>query len=138
MITEYKKPLPLPANPELTKPFWEAAKRHELVLPRCQKCGHFFWYPRQVCPVCLSPELEWAVVSGKGRLHTFTVVRQPANPAFNNDVPYIYAVVQLNEGPMMISNLVECSVEDAKVDMPVTVVFDEVTAEWTLVKFKPA
>ncbi len=138
MTTEYKKPLPLPANPELTKPFWEAAKRHELVLPRCKKCNHLFFFPREVCPVCLSPELEYAQVSGKGRLHTFTVVHQPGNPAFNDDVPYIYAVIQLDEGPRMISNLVDCSIEDAKVDMPVTVVFDDVTPEWTLVKFKPA
>ncbi len=138
MNTKYKKPLPRPEAPELTKPFWEATKRHELVLPRCKDCDHFFFYPREVCPVCLSPKLEYARVSGKGRLHTFTVVRQPVNPAFNDDVPYIYAVIQLDEGPRMVSNLVECSIEDAKVDMPVTVVFDDVTPEWTLVKFKPA
>ncbi|MBI4283567.1 MAG: Zn-ribbon domain-containing OB-fold protein [Chloroflexi bacterium] len=134
---KYKKPLPLLENPELTQPFWEAAKRHELVLPRCRKCGNFHFYPRHACPVCLSPELEYAPVSGKGRLYSFTVVRQPANPVFNDDVPYIYAVVQLNEGPMMVSNLVECRIEAAKVDMPVTAVFDDVTPEWTLVKFKP-
>ncbi len=138
MNTEYKKPLPRPANPELTKPFWEAAKRHELVLPHCKKCGDFFFFPREVCPVCLSPELEYVQVSGKGRLHSFTVVHQPGNPAFNDDIPYIYAVIQLDEGPRMISNMVECSLEDAKVDMPVNAVFDDVTPEWTLVKFKPA
>ena len=138
MTTEYKKPLPRPANPELTKPFWEAAKRHELVIPRCKKFDHFFFYPREVCPVCFSTELEYAPVSGNGRLHSFTVVHQPGNPAFNDDAPYIYAVVQLDEGPRMISNMVECSIEDAKIDMPVTVVFDDVTPEWTLPKFKPA
>ncbi len=137
MTTEYKKPVPRPEDSELTKPFWEATKRHELVMPRCKKCDHFFFFPRVVCPVCLSPDIEWVQVSGKGRLHTWTVVRQPAHPGFKDDVPYIYAVIQLDEGPRMISNLVECSLEDAKVDMPVTAVFDDITPEWTLVKFKP-
>ena len=137
MTTEYKKAIPRPEISELTKPFWEAAKRHELVIQRCKSCDSFFFFPRSACPECLSPEVEWVQVSGKGRLHTWTVVRQPAHPGFKDDVPYIYAMIQLDEGPRMISNLVECSLEDAKVDMPVTAVFDDITPEWTLVKFKP-
>lgn len=138
MTTEYKKPLPRPMHPELTKPFWEAAKRHELVMPRCKTCDHFFFYPREECPRCLSTNLEWAKVSGRGRLYSYTVVRQPANPAFNDDVPYVYAVVQLEEGPRMVSAVVDCPLEELRVDMPLVAVFDDVTPEWTLVKFKPA
>lgn len=138
MTSEYKKPLPRPLSPALTRPFWEAAKRQELVMPRCKRCDHLFWYPREECPQCLSNDLEWVKVSGRGRLHTFTVIRQPANPAFGDDVPYVYAVVQLDEGPRMVSNVVDCEVDQLRVDMPLMATFDAVTPEWTLVKFKPA
>jgi uncharacterized OB-fold protein len=82
--------------------------------------------------------LEWVQVSGRGRLHRFNIINQPANAAFRHDMPYVYAVVQLIEGPLMISNLVECELKAVSVGMPVEAVFDEVTSEWTLVKFKPA
>lgn len=138
MTTGYNRPLPRPPNTELTRPYWDAAKRHELMIPRCKMCDHFFFYPRSECPSCFSTEIEWTKVSGEARLHTFTIVRQPANPAFLEEVPYVYALVQLNEGPRMISNVVECDIDDVRVDMPLTVVFDDATPEWTLVKFKPA
>ncbi|MFQ6030300.1 MAG: Zn-ribbon domain-containing OB-fold protein [Dehalococcoidia bacterium] len=138
MTTEYNKPLPRPISVELTRPFWEAAKRHELVMPRCTKCDHFFFYPREECPRCFSRDIEWAKVSGNGRLHTYTIVHQPASPAFQEDAPHVYAVVQLDEGPRMISNIVECELDALQVDMPLVPAFDDVTPEWTLVKFKPA
>jgi uncharacterized OB-fold protein len=137
MATAYSKPVPRPLNPEWTKPFWEAAKRHELVMPRCKTCDQLFFYPRSECPRCLSDHVEWMKVSGRGHLHTYTVVYQPANAAFHDDTPYIYAVVQLNEGPRMVSNVVQCEIEAVRVDMPLEAVFDDVTPEWTLVKFKP-
>ena len=138
MTTGYNKPLPRPANPDLTKPFWEAAKRHELVMPRCKKCDHFFFYPREECPRCLSRDHEWSRVTGKGRLHSYTIIRQPANAVFREDGPHVYALVQLDEGPRMVTNIVECEFDDLQVDMPVEAVYDDVTPEWTLVKFKPA
>jgi len=138
MATASSKPLPRPISPELTRPFWEAAKRHELVMPRCTTCDHLFFYPRSECPRCLSNHLEWVRVSGRGRLHTYTIVYQPANAAFRDDTPYIYAVVQLDEGPRMVSNVVQCDLDAVKVDMPLEVIFDDVTPECTLVKFKPA
>ena len=138
MATEYTKPLPRPLSPELTRPFWEAARRHELLMPRCTTCDYIFFYPRSECPRCLSTHLEWVKVSGRARLHSFTVVQQPANAAFRGDVPYVYAVVQLDEGPRLVSNIVQCDIEALRVDMPLEAVFDDVTPEWTLVKFKPA
>jgi uncharacterized OB-fold protein len=86
----------------------------------------------------LSTNLEWVKVSGRARLHSFTVVQQPANAAFRDDVPYVYAVVQLDEGPRLVSNIVQCDIDALRVDMPLEAVFDDVTPEWTLVKFKPA
>lgn len=99
MVAEYTKPLPRPLSPALTRPFWEAARRHALVTLRCKTCDRLFFYPRAECPRCLSTDLEWVPVSGRGRLHSFTIVQQPANAAFNGDVPYGYAIVQLDEGP---------------------------------------
>lgn len=138
MTTDYKKPLPRPGNAELTKPFWDAAKRRQLVLQRCKTCSNLFFYPREVCPRCLSPELEWVPVSGKGRVYSYTVVHQPQHTGFQQDVPYIFALIQLEEGPRMVSNLVECPIDKVKVDMPVVAVFDAVTPAVTLVKFRPA
>lgn len=136
--SEYRKPLPRGEDPALTDPFWEAVKRHELLIPRCVKCNKFFWYPRQECPHCMQRDWNWEKVSGKGRLHTFTIVRQPQNPSFNDDVPYVYAIVQLDEGVRMVSNVIGCKIpEDVKVDMALEVTFDDVTAEQTLFKFKP-
>jgi len=138
MAAEYTKPLPRPLSPELTRPFWEAARRHELFMPRCTMCDYVFFYPRSECPRCLSTNLEWVKVSGRARLHSFTVVQQPANAAFREDVPYVYAVVQLDEGPRLVSNIVQGDIDALRVDMPLEAVFDDVTPEWTLVKFRPA
>ena len=99
MTTEYSKPLPRPISVELTRPFWEGAKRHELMMPRCKTCDRFFFYPREECPSCFSRDIGWAQVSGRGRLHTYTIVHQPANAAFREDAPHVYAVMQLDEGP---------------------------------------
>lgn len=138
MTTEYTKPLPVAANPDLTQPFWDATKRHKLVLPRCNACETAFFYPREVCPECLSGDLSWVDSAGKGQVYSFTVIEQPVDREFLGDIPYIYAIIQLDEGPRMISNVVECAIEDVRVDMPVTAVFDDVTSDVTLVKFRPA
>ena len=137
MTTHYTKPRPRPMNETLSKPFWEATKRHELVLPRCRTCSKIFFYPREQCPNCYSSDLDWTQVSGKGRLYTFTVVHQTAHPAFQPEAPHIYAIVQLNEGPRMPSNLIGCDIEDARIDMAVEAVFDDASDDYTLVKFKP-
>lgn len=138
MTSQTTKPMPRPENRGLTAPFWEAAKRHELVCQRCRQCASWIFYPREQCPTCFSTELEWAPVSGKGRVFAFTVVYQPANAAFESDVPYAYAIVQLDEGVRMPTNIVKCELDAIRADMPVTVVFDDVSPEWTLVKFRPA
>lgn len=137
--SEYKKPLPRPENPPHTKPFWEATKEHRLVIPRCKTCSRAHFYPREECPFCYSKDLEWMPASGRARLHSYTVIRQPVNPNFQPDVPYAFALVQLDEGVRMISNIVGCRIpEDLQMDMPLQVEFEDVTPEWTLVKFKPA
>jgi uncharacterized OB-fold protein len=131
------KPLPRPESRGLTAPYWEAAKRHELVCQRCPQCNRWIFYPREQCPTCFSTSLEWAPLAGRGRVFAFTIVHQPAHPSFEPEAPYAYAIVQLDEGVRIPTNIVECPLDDIVVDMPVTVEFDDVSADWTLVKFGP-
>lgn len=134
-MSAYDKPLPIP-DAESAE-FWKAARRHELLIQRCKSCKEHIFYPRALCPNCLSLDLEWVRASGKGRLYSYTVVRQAPRPAFEKDLPYVVAIVQLDEGPRLMSNLVGCKLEDIKVNMPVTVVFEDATSDVSLPKFKP-
>jgi len=132
------KPFPRPESKGLTAPYWEAARRHELVSQRCAHCANWIFYPREQCPTCFSTRLDWAPVSGKGRVFAFTIVHQPAHPGFQPEAPYAYAIVQLDEGVRMPTNIVDCPLDEICVDMAVTAVFDDVSPDWTLVKFRPA
>ena len=136
--TDYKKPLPIPENPAVAKEFWAGTKRHELLMPRCKRCGDLFWYPREQCPHCSSKDLDWVRVSGKGRVYTYTIVNQAADAEYQKETPYVFAAIDLDEGTRFISNVIGCPPEEVRVDMPVTAVFEDVTPQWTLVKFKPA
>jgi len=133
-MSEYIKPLPKPSPASL--PFWEAARRHELKLQHCAKCEAFVYYPRYRCPTCFSEDLEWRPVSGRGKVYSYTVVRRASTRSFG-DGPYVLAIVELEEGPRITTNIV-APPEQVRVEMPVAVYFDDVTPERTLVKFKPA
>ena len=130
-------PKPVPIPNELTRPYWEAAKEGRLVAQRCETCDNLFFYPREFCPRCLSAELTWEQISGKGRVYTYTIMRQAAHPAFQAEVPYIFGVVQMLEGPRMYTNIL-CGIDEVYVDMPVEVVFEPASDEINLVKWKPA
>jgi uncharacterized OB-fold protein len=134
-MDEYQKPLP-EINDE-NRPFWEAAQRHELIMQKCLDCAQYRYPPASICPHCLSMKAEWTRVSGRGRVYTWTVFHQVYHPAFKDEVPYNIAVVKLDEGPQLISTVVDCNNEDLYLDMPVEVVFDEVTEEVTLPRFRP-
>ena len=136
--TGYLKPLP-----HLTKenePYWHALKQHELRLPKCNACG-FIWHPpaSNVCPNCLMPDnFEFARLSGRGKIWGWLRMHQAYFKGF--DAPYNIIYVELEERPglRMISNLVEYEEEQLRCDQPVEVVFDDVTPEWTLAKFRPS
>ncbi len=130
----YLKPLPKPSK--VSAPFWAAARRHQLVLQRCERCGTFIYYPRSRCPHCFDDRLGWQQVSGRGVVYSFTVVRRAMSRAFG-DAPYVLAIVELEEGPRLTTNIVAAP-EAVSVGMKVTAHFDDVTPECTLVKFKPA
>jgi uncharacterized OB-fold protein len=134
-MKEYTKPLPEPTS--FSKPFWDGTKRHELLIQKCKDCQEFVFYPKVVCPFCLSDKLEWVKASGRGRVYTYMVVYSYQPRVFAEDVPYVVAVIDLEEGVRLMSNIVECDPERVHCDMDVTVVFDDVTDEFTLPKFKP-
>ena len=134
-MADYNKPLPL-LNAE-TQPFWEYCKKHELRMQKCCNCGYIRYPISLVCPRCSSREAEWALLSGKGTVYSFTVYRVAYHPAFKDDIPYVVAIILLAEGPRMESNIIGRNVEDVRVEMPVTVSFEDVTDQVTLPKFKP-
>jgi len=133
--TQYQKPLPEPSA--ISAPFWDGLRAGELRLQRCGDCERYVFYPRSVCPHCLSDRLEWTVLSGRGRVYSYTVVRRAMNPAFAAEVPYVFAIVELVEGPRMTTNIVNCVSDEVRVDMPVKATYDNVTPEISLLKFEP-
>lgn len=136
-MADYAKPLPTP-DP-VTKPFWDSLKAGAIQLQRCGPCDTVIFYPRPLCPSCLSDELTWTPVSGRGVVHAFAIPHRHPNPAFGSTAPYVVALVELEEGARMLSNLidVEPTPEAVKVGMPVEIVYDAVTDEVTLPKFRP-
>lgn len=131
---EYFKQLPSVTASD--RPFWDAAKRHELTAYRCLNCGAYY---SQIidCIACGRPRMAWDRVSGKGEVFTFCVYHQLYHPGWKADIPYNVAWVKLTEGPLVMSNIVGCQNEDIYIGMSVEVVFDDVTEEVTLPKFKP-
>jgi len=121
-----------------TAAWWEGCRRHELLLQRCMQCGHRQFYPRTICTACMSESLEWTRSAGRGRVRTFTICRRAVSAAYAGDVPYVIALVQLEEGPTMMSNIVECDPESVTIGMRLEVVFEQWSEEITLPQFRPA
>ncbi|MGH7932060.1 MAG: Zn-ribbon domain-containing OB-fold protein [Candidatus Binataceae bacterium] len=129
---------PLPHLDEENRPWWEALKRHELYIQKCRDCGDLRYYPRALCTNCLSSRTEWIKCRGSGEIYTFTVTQQNQAGGFRESLPYVMAYVELDEGLKMLTNIVDCPPEEVKIGLPVEAVFDDVTPEMTLVKFRPA
>jgi uncharacterized OB-fold protein len=132
-MTDYKKPIPTITDD--LRPFFTAAKRHELVVQRCRGCGAYRFPPRELCSSCLSREADWVPVSGRGEIFSYNVMHQVYHPGFADAVPYAVVVVRLDEGAKMTSNLVGVKPEDIRIGMRVHVVFEDITDEVTLPKF---
>ena len=131
-----QKPIPRPYQD--TEPYWDAAKEKRLVLQQCKDCGKHQFYPRGVCSHCLGSALDWVESRGRGKVHTFTVCHRAPHPGFAADLPFVIAVIELEEGVRMMSNIVGCDPKTVHIDMAVKVVFDPATPEITLPKFEPA
>ena len=128
---------PLPKVDALNAPFWEGAKAGELRVQRCPDCGTLAFPPARHCARCLGERREWLRVSGRGTVSTFGVFHRLYFPAFERDLPYNVALVRLDEGPRLYTNLVGVRNEDIAIGMRVRARFEPVTDAVTLVKFEP-
>jgi uncharacterized OB-fold protein len=108
------------------------------MIQRCSNCRSHIFYPRYNCPQCGSRGLEWVQASGRGKVYTYTVARRPTHPAFADRVPYVIAIVELEEGPRLTTNIVDCDPNAVRIDMPVEVTFEDVNEEISLPVFRPA
>jgi uncharacterized OB-fold protein len=131
----YEKPLPQP-NAD-TKPFWDGCREHQLRFQKCGDCGHVRWPPSIVCPMCYSSSTTWILANGKGKLYTYVIYHRAYHKAFENDLPYVTGIVELEEGPHILSNIIDCDSNGLQCDMPVEVVWEDINEEFSLPKFRP-
>jgi hypothetical protein len=129
------RPLPQP-NPA-TSPYWNGARQHRLMLPKCTQCSRVHFYPKAICPHCSADTFEWIEPAGRGTIHSFTIVKRAPSPAFEAQVPYVVAIVALDEGPCLMSNVVSCDPGAVRIGDKVKVSFLDVTDEDTLPVFEP-
>lgn len=122
--------VPGPTVTPVTKPFWDAVQRQEFVLQKCIDCGQWVFYPRTHCPHCWSDHLKWTLASGKGRLKTWCVVHRPGNPAWEAVTPFVLGVVELEEGPTMLSHLLLNSHQSLRIGLPLWVRYTKCGDIW--------
>ncbi len=131
---------PLPSTDEDIAPFFAALKKHEFRLMKCKVCGAWYW----PAAYCLNHpgkpyygDLEWTIASGKGKVFTYNIHYRAFHPGFVEDLPYVYAMIELAEGPMITSNIIGCDPKEVKIGMPVEVVFQDINENFTLPMFRP-
>ena len=128
----------VPPSSEDAAPFWEASRERRFTLPWCTDCEQPFWYPRSRCPRCLGDGIEWREASGQGTVYALSVQHLPATPEMKDRVPYIVALIDLDEGPRMMSNVFGCDPADATVGMRVQVGWEDLDDGRRLPVFEPA
>jgi hypothetical protein len=135
-MNDYTKPLPVltPTSRE----FYRGCAQGKLLYQQCTDCGTIVCFPKPFCSGCLGTNLQWRQSSGHGRLFSFTVTVAAAPTEFADSTPYILAIVKLDEGFKLMTNIVECDFNRLQCDIPVEVTFEQVTDEITLPKFRPA
>ncbi len=128
---------PVPLVSPWARPFWDATREHRLIIQQCGDCKAHVFYPRIVCPSCGEDALGWVEASGRGTVYSFTVVHNNAPSAFAPDTPFVIAVIRLEEGVQMLSNVVDYDPDELVCDMPVEVAFEKRTDEFTMPVFRP-
>ncbi len=129
---------PLPIITDDNREYWDYCQKHELRMQRCRDCGHLRFPVSFLCPKCHSTAADWEGLSGRGEVYSYVVYRMPYHPAYQDDIPYVVAFIDLAEGPRMESNLTGIAPEDIKVGLPVELYFDDVNEGISLPKFRPA
>jgi uncharacterized OB-fold protein len=135
--TQAKYQKPLPAITSLNQPYWDALKRRELRMQKCDGCGRIWYPPSPLCPGCWSRKFTWTQLSGRGKINTWVIFHQAYFHSYEQDIPYNVVEVELDEGPRILTNLIGLPNGDIRAGLPVEIVFDDVTDEITLAKFKP-
>jgi len=135
LAAELRFDLPTPDNE--SQPFWDAAREGRLLIKHCDACGQYYFYPRDFCPRCWSDRTTWVEAAGTGTVYTYSVVHSNDLPPFPSRVPYVAAIVELDEGPRLMTNVVDCDPSTVEVGMPVEVTFRRETDEITLPVFRP-
>jgi hypothetical protein len=135
MMSAAAKPDPVVST--WARPFWEAAKEERLLIQKCEDCGEAIFYPRIACPHCGSEKVGWIEASGKGKVYTYTVVESNAPSAFIADMPFVLAVIELEEGVRLMSNIVDCDPYGIECEQQVEVAFEKRSEEFTVPVFRP-
>ena len=128
-------PAELPETGPDTAAFWAAAAEGRLMLPRCEACEFVIWYPRRFCPQCHSTDVQWTESAGSGIIYSYTICRRGTG-AYRDCVPYVLAYVELDEGPRVLTNIVDTDPDTIRVGQRVVAVFDPVRAGAALVRFR--
>ncbi len=126
---------PLPSPPQESQAFWAAARGHRLSIQHCNACGQAWSPPSQLCTHCLSADSKWIDAAGRGTIFSFVVVHRVYHPWFANKVPYAVAVVELEEGPRLLTNITGVDPAALRCGMSVTVTFEDVSADLSIPKF---
>jgi uncharacterized OB-fold protein len=126
----------LPSPQPGTKPYWEGCKQHQLLLQKCGDCGRFQFYPRTICTSCSANTLDWVASSGAGTVVSWTIVRHPESEAYADDVPYVIALIKLQEGPTMMSQIIDSDVDSIRSGLAVNVSFQDWTDEISMPVFR--
>ncbi|HEX7038199.1 MAG TPA: Zn-ribbon domain-containing OB-fold protein [Pseudomonadales bacterium] len=135
-MTTPQKFLPQPTVE--TEPYWQGCREGRLLLQRCTACGNWQFFPRLFCVVCERGSLEWQPASGRGAVESLTVVHVPLSEAYAADVPYLVALIRLEEGPRVMANLVECAPDVARIGLPVEVTWERRSETVVIPQFRPA
>jgi uncharacterized protein len=135
-MPEYNKPIPVPSAE--SQAYWDGLRDRKLLMPRCDACGNYWFPPSLLCPHCNATNWTWTSTSGRGRIFSYVVYHRIYHPGFADEVPYAVAVIELDEGPRMVSNVIGIAPDKLACDLRVQVVYQPITDTITLPKFKPA
>jgi uncharacterized OB-fold protein len=135
MVDHSEKNFPVPTKE--TARYWEGCRNHELLIQQCAECRLYQFYPRIICTGCMSAQVEWVQASGRGKVISFTIMHRAISHAYAIEAPYVIALIKLDEGPTMMSNIVQLDPENVVVGMTVEVVFEDWSENISIPKFRP-
>lgn len=132
----------LPSKPPVpnveTQRFWDGTAEGRIDLLKCDRCGLIPWYPRLICPDCQSTDMTWQTMAGTGSVYSYSITRAGVGRAWKEHLPFVVAYVQLDEGPVMMTNIVDCDPEIVEIGMAVTAVFEDTGEGTAIIRFRPS